>query len=67
MSTPQRAANRGSRPQVSHSISLARSYTLVWSADGAEIRDMANNGLVIFCGTLTECRAEARRLGLMYR
>ena len=61
-----RSARVGHRTEVSQSRNLARSHELFWSPGGAEIRDNARGGEVVFRGTLAECQAEAERRGLWY-
>ncbi len=47
-------------------LMLKRSYELVSARNGAEIRDSARNGLVVFRGTYRQCVAYARRIGVWY-
>ncbi len=57
--------DNGQRTQVSGQTSLRRSHSLVWSKDGAEIRDDARQS-VVYSGTREECVAEAKRRGLWH-
>lgn len=61
-----RPKDNGQRTQVSGMRGLKRSHQLVWSKDGAEIRDEARNSVVVYSGTFDECVAEAKRRGLWY-